>query len=325
MKCYDSFQFNFYYMGNISLHAVYCPFSWFGIASYSLNSYICFQNLIIMNFAGELNTNKAAIIEFGYDRSYSGAVKCNNLIIVLCMSGEANIEINYVNYTIRKNALLSIHPYDIVALKEGSSDFKCKALLLPMEMFTPLIAELNMSHYDYVKKNPLIYLGENYLKLIEATFEFVERASQVLDIDRFEQVVLKQVSSLFYVQQQYFSTYGGYNAKRHEYVSRKKELFRRFIQAILESHSVSREVLFYANELGISSGYLNELCNDISHHTAKEIIDSAVTAKLKYELSYSSKSIQELADEYNFPSQSYFSRYYKRMTGMTPSEFRKRS
>ncbi|MBQ5616549.1 MAG: AraC family transcriptional regulator, partial [Bacteroidaceae bacterium] len=35
--------------------------------------------------------------------------------------------------------------------------------------------------------------------------------------------------------------------------------------------------------------------------------------------------IQELADEYNFPSQSYFSRYYKRMTGMTPSEFRKRN
>ena len=84
-------------------------------------------------------------------------------------------------------------------------------------------------------------------------------------------------------------------------------------------------MLFYANELGVSSGYLNEVCNDISHRTAKEIIDSAVSARLKYELSYSSKSIQELADEYNFPSQSYFSRYYKRMTGMTPSEFRKRN
>ena len=88
---------------------------------------------------------------------------------------------------------------------------------------------------------------------------------------------------------------------------------------------MSREVLFYANELGVSSGYLNEVCNEISNHTAKEIIDSTVSTKLKYELSYTSKSIQELADEYNFPSQSYFSRYYKRMTGMTPSEFRKRS
>ena len=83
-------------------------------------------------------------------------------------------------------------------------------------------------------------------------------------------------------------------------------------------------MLFYANELGISSGYLNEICNDVSSHSAKDIIDSTVMARLKFELSYTSKSVQELADEYNFPSQSYFSRYFKRMTGLTPSEFRKK-
>lgn len=272
----------------------------------------------------DLKLDKAVIVELGYDQTFNEAVKCNNLVLILCKSGEANVEINYVNYTIKKNAFLSVHPYDIIALKEGSFDLKCQVLVIPFSMFTPVIAELKMSQYDYVKKNPLIYFGDDYLKLLETAFEFIDRASKILDNERFEQVVIKQVSSLFYIQQQYYTAYGNYNTQLHECVSRKKELFRQFIQAILESHSVSREVLFYANELGISSGYLNELCNDVSHHTAKEIIDSAVTAKLKYELSYSSKSIQELADEYNFPSQSYLSRYYKRMTGMTPSEFRKR-
>ena len=109
-----------------------------------------------------------------------------------------------------------------------------------------------------------------------------------------------------------------------KYIPRKKELFRNFINQLVESHQVSREVLFYANELGVSCGYLNEICNEVSNHSVKEIIDSAVTTRLKYELSYTSKSIQEIADEYNFPSQSYFCRYYKRMTGVTPSDFRKR-
>ncbi|MBR1947583.1 MAG: AraC family transcriptional regulator, partial [Bacteroidaceae bacterium] len=54
-----------------------------------------------------------------------------------------------------------------------------------------------------------------------------------------------------------------------------------------------------------------------------DIIDQAVSSRLKSELAYTDKSIQELADEYNFPSQSYFSRYYKRMTGLSPTEFRK--
>ena len=128
---------------------------------------------------------------------------------------------------------------------------------------------------------------------------------------------------MFYVQQQFYSSCDDYNTNFREYMSRKKELFRKFIKSVMDSHSLSREVLYYANELGVSCGYLNEVCNEISNHSAKEIIDSAVAARLKYELLYTTKSIQELADEFNFPSQSYFSRYYKRLTGMTPTDFRK--
>lgn len=271
-----------------------------------------------------IDINKVSIIENGIEHFYNKPVKCNNLILILCQSGEVNVEINYVNYNLKKDGFLSIAPYDIVVFKDYSCDFSSHALILPLTMFTPIIAELRMTHYDYVKKNPLIYFNEEYLRIIETTFELISKASKLLDGERFEQVVIKQISSLFYIQQQFYTSCSEYDIKLHEYVSRKKELFRLFIKSLVESHSVSREVLFYANELGVSCGYLNEVCNDVSHHTAKEIIDSAVSARLKYELSYTSKSIQELADEYNFPSQSYFSRYYKRMTGMTPSEFRKR-
>lgn len=277
-----------------------------------------------MEEVNTIDVNKISILEHGVEEFYSKPVKCNNLILMLCKNGEIDVEINYVNYTLKKDGFLSIAPYDIVAFKESKGDFKSQTLVLPLSMFTPIIAELRMKQYDYVKKNPLIYFNEDYLKMIETTFEFINRASNLLDEERFEQVVIKQVSSLYYVQQQFYTNCDESETLLHECVSRKKELFRLFIKSLVESHSVSREVLFYANELGVSSGYLNEICNDISHHTAKEIIDSAVSARLKYELSYTSKSIQELADEYNFPSQSYFSRYYKRMTGMTPSEFRKR-
>lgn len=272
-----------------------------------------------------IDVNKVSIVEHGIVHFYNKPVKCNNLILILCKSGEVDVEINYVNYTLKKDGFLSIAPYDIVVFKDCSSDFKSQSLILPLTMFTPIIAELKMKHYDYVKKNPLIYFNEEFLKIIGTTFELISMASKMLDEERFEQVVIKQVSSLFYIQQQFYASCSEHDVLLHEYVSRKKELFRLFIKSLVESHSVSREVLFYANELGVSSGYLNEVCNDISHHSAKEIIDSTVSARLKYELSYTSKSIQELADEYNFPSQSYFSRYYKRMTGMTPSEFRKRS
>ena len=271
-----------------------------------------------------IDVNKVTILDYGVEQFYNKPVKCNNLLLILCKNGEIEVEINYVSYTLKKDGFLSIHPYDIVTFKSGSNGFRAQTLILPVTMFTPIIAELKMTHYDYVKKNPLIYFNEEYLKIIETTLEIISRAYSLLDEARFEQVVIKQVASLFYVQQQFYTSCSEYDIQLHECLSRKKELFRLFIKALVESHSVSREVLFYANELGVSSGYLNEVCNEISHHTAKEIIDSAVSARLKYELSYTSKSIQDLADAYNFPSQSYFSRYYKSRTGFTPTDFRKR-
>ena len=150
------------------------------------------------------------------------------------------------------------------------------------------------------------------------------QVKEIVAEDEFDKIASLQISSLAVVQQNYYNKYIAKKESAYEYIPRKKELFRTFIKTLVESHSVSREVLFYANELGVSSGYLNEVCNEVSGHSAKAIIDSAVTARLKYELSYTSKSIQELSDDFNFPSQSYFTRYYKRMTGLTPSEFRKK-
>ena len=152
----------------------------------------------------------------------------------------------------------------------------------------------------------------------------VKNVHELVPKDKFNSVAVKQLASYMIILNHYFTECCNAKGDYRECVSRKRELFGKFIKALIDSHSLSREVLFYANELGVSCGYLNEVCNEVSNHSVKEIIDTAVATRLKYELSYTSKTIQELADEYNFPSQSYFCRYYKRVTGMTPSDFRKR-
>ena len=166
-------------------------------------------------------------------------------------------------------------------------------------------------------------MQNEYLALYKQVLATLWHMKELVAAEEFDKIASLQISSLSIIQQDYYNKYIAQKESAFEYIPRKKELFRKFINVLIESHQVSREVLFYANELSVSSGYLNEVCNEVSGHSVKAIIDSAVTARLKYELSYTSKSVQELAEEYNFPSQSYFTRYYKRMTGLTPSEFRK--
>ena len=250
-------------------------------------------------------------------------LRFRNLVLVFCESGELTFELNYTSYTLKENGFLIITPLDILTFETATADYLSTVLVLPSEAFSPILKDINILNFKYIKHTPVVNLQDEYLILYKQVLSTLWHIKELVAEDEFDKIASLQISSLAVVQQDYYNKYIAKRDNGFEYVPRKKELFRDFINHLVESHQVSREVLFYANELGVSSGYLNEVCNEVSGHSAKAIIDSAVTARLKYELSYTAKSIQELSDEYNFPSQSYFTRYYKRMTGLTPSEFRK--
>lgn len=250
-------------------------------------------------------------------------LRFRNLVLVFCESGELTFELNYTSYTLKENGFLIITPLDILTFETATADYLSTVLVLPSEAFSPILKDINILNFKYIKHTPVVNLQGEYLTLYKQVLSTLCHIKELVAEEEFDKIASLQISSLAVVQQDYYNKYITKRDNGFEYVPRKKELFRNFINHLVESHQVSREVLFYANELGVSSGYLNEVCNEVSGHSAKAIIDSAVTARLKYELSYTTKSIQELSDEYNFPSQSYFTRYYKRMTGLTPSEFRK--
>lgn len=250
-------------------------------------------------------------------------IRMRNLVVIFCESGEVGFELNYTKYTLKENGYLVITPLDILSLKEHSHNLEGTVLILPAAVFSPLMRGMKVPMFKHVKFRPITYLKDKYLDLLKQMILMLWQLKEMVEPDEFDKIAGLQISSLAIVQEDYFNKYISNKENSSAPVPRKTELFRIFINKLMESHSLSREVLFYANELGVSSGYLNEICNEVSKYSAKGIIDSVVATRLKYELSYTSKSIQELADEYNFPSQSYFTRYYKRLTGKTPSEFRK--
>ena len=250
-------------------------------------------------------------------------LRFKNFVLVFCNSGELVFELNYAPHTLSENGFLIITPFDILTFERASEDYSSTVLVLPTETFSPILKDVNILNFKYLKLSPVIFLQNEYLALYKQILATLWQMKELVDEEDFDKIATLQISSLSVVQRDYYRKYVDGRDNQYDYIPRKKELFRNFINRLMESRLVSREVLFYANELGVSSGYLNEVCNEVSGHSAKAIIDSAVIAMLKYELSYTTKSVQELADDFNFPSQSYFTRYYKRMTGMTPSEFRK--
>ena len=83
-----------------------------------------------------------------------------------------------------------------------------------------------------------------------------------------------------------------------------------------------RDVAFYAEELCISSRHLSCITKEIGQTTAKSFIDSFLILELKVALQSTDLSLKEIAEKYRFPDQSFFGRFFKKHTGMSPKAFR---
>lgn len=100
--------------------------------------------------------------------------------------------------------------------------------------------------------------------------------------------------------------------------------FRRFSQLIRESRTYKKPIEQYAAGLNITTGHLNRVCIAIANKHPKEIIAEFFIDQSKLMLSDIEKSINEIGFELGFDDPSYFSRIFKKKTGYTPNEFRKK-
>lgn len=107
--------------------------------------------------------------------------------------------------------------------------------------------------------------------------------------------------------------------------SRAQQVFTDFI-ALVNEHAARHHTLgYYASRLCITQRYLGTLVQQASGTPAKEWIDRAIVTDAKVALRHSDVSISQLSERLCFPNVSFFCKYFRRLTGMTPTEYRVRS
>jgi AraC-like DNA-binding protein len=97
---------------------------------------------------------------------------------------------------------------------------------------------------------------------------------------------------------------------------------RKFIAELSASCERERSVEYYAKQLGITPKYLSLICKKKVGKNASKVIDGAVVNKAKELLTQSGLSIQEVSERLNFVSQSFFGKYFKQRTGISPSRYK---
>lgn len=102
------------------------------------------------------------------------------------------------------------------------------------------------------------------------------------------------------------------------------KIFNSFQQLVEQQFKSTKLPSVYADQLFITPNHLNAICKSYIGQSAGEIIRSRIILEAKRLLINKNLNITEIADELKFKDNSYFTKFFKKSTGLTPEEFRKR-
>lgn len=240
--------------------------------------------------------------------------------IIFCRKGTAHIEIDLIPYEIVANTQLIILAGSIVHNIDNSDDLKISYIIFKHEVYEEATAQLEPSFTFFLKEYPCVQLGEKRINkmnyLVEAMEDFYNEKTNCFRVKIFKNNIQSFLLDV------YDKTRTLFKIDKSEEVGRREELFIKFIHLIHKYCPQQREVGFYAEKLYITSRYLSSITQNVADKSAKYIIDKHAIQRIKIMLKYSNVSIQDISYELNFPDQSFFSRYFKKHTGMSPLEYR---
>ena len=113
------------------------------------------------------------------------------------------------------------------------------------------------------------------------------------------------------------------NKSSNARIDHKDYIFSSFMKLLYKEHRKQRTIKFYADKLCLSPKYFALVIKHISGKSAVTLINEMIISTIKSLLRSSDKTILQISEELNFPNQSFFSRFFKKHTGLTPLEYRR--
>ncbi|MDR1645663.1 MAG: helix-turn-helix domain-containing protein [Tannerellaceae bacterium] len=242
-------------------------------------------------------------------------------VATICLKGYATGSVDLKPCCHAANDFVVILPGQILQYTYRSDDFLAYFIVMSRR-FTENI-ELNMKEvipvFRYFRENFTLRLNDTEMEYLLDYYHVLKRtARQTSNPYRIEMVRL--------LSQAFFYGISNLNRLRQEYTVRKaksNKLFDSFYHLIMEHYKESREVSFYAAKLCLTPGHLSDVIRKMTGKSAFGWINDHVIMEAKSLLRTTDMSIRQISEELNFPNPSFFSKYFKRLTGMLPREYRK--
>ena len=253
----------------------------------------------------------------------------NHRIGFICTAGRAQFEYDGVKYTIEKNDLFLYMRRNIISNFMASSEFNCRQIWFTRsEMWNlNMYSDTNLMDMVYLKQHPKAHLSDEDMSLLESYFQLLFHRMKDSSSILYHDIVRSLVSTLMLEmlalmrRDEEKKTEQDYQGDNSSGVHRRR-LADQFMRMAEQSDGRIRKVDEFASQLNITPKYLSAILKETLNCRPSAVIQLFTMKAIEQRLRFTDMTMQEIANDLNFPNASFFGKYFKEHAGMTPLEYR---
>lgn len=253
----------------------------------------------------------------------SHIIRLGGMVVILCIDGEVDIDVNLHNYRLTRNSLIVLGPDSVVNINNlVQTDINAYIFIISQDFIRDINFELNLVATMSMTSNtpPHLQLTDEEVSLMSRYLNLIHYNTVDNPDARFVRSISRSlIAAAVYQLMQFVNSRSERQAKTN--LSRRANYVKDFLHLVNLYHRQERGVAFYASKLFISPKYLSLIIKQSTGRSAAEWIDDYVILEAKNLLRFSGKNVQQIAYELNFTNQSSFGKYFKHLTGMSPTKF----
>ncbi len=240
---------------------------------------------------------------------------------IICLKGTTDGAINLIPFKTEAPCLITVLADQILEHRHISDDFEGLFIVMSRRFTDSLMPSVQdrLPLFLSVRNNPCTPLSTESLEAMVSYFEMLKRMIGVKDSPYRVEVARHLTLAFFYGAGFHSEDLANSNSNP----SHQEALMDRFLKQVQASYKHQRELIFYADKLCLTPKHLSKVVKETSGKSANDWIDEYVTLEAKALLKSTNKTIQQISDELNFPSQSFFGKYFKRVVGISPKEYKR--
>ena len=237
---------------------------------------------------------------------------------VVIATGEISCIVDFFSYTLKAPSVAIFFPGQVIESIEASEDFNGFGMVTEEAFTDSLNLPVSFQERLQFKANHFYSLNADGLEAFTNCYAMVKSIMNQ-EGHPYKEEIIRHLFSAYY----YGLGYYVHNARRQKSVmTLQQEICGKFISLASENFKKHRDIGFYADRLCMTNKYLSALLKQETGMTALEWIEKYVVLYAKGCLSSTSMTIQEISDDLDFPPQSVFGKYFKRVEGISPKAYR---